>query len=690
MLTMKNKEYSNEIDMRRIIREIKTRRWLFIILFLLIFGLAVAYVARSESNYTAHSTLLIEDNSGDAQGGRGGSMLQMMRIFSTGGFTSSSVDNEMLLISTVDVALRTVKRLNLNVNCIKKKGLTNHTLFEDAPISLTLDDECADTMKKAFNVRVEITDGKADIRVYTGRFFKTTLAEKKNATLPCHISTKHADFTISANTPDLKNGTFVFGVTSYSNAAWTLYKEVDNKILDKLADGVVFTYTSPNGNKAMAVLNTMMNEYNLKRLERKRETSLTELNFITERINSLYTDLRESEKEVEKFKSESNFVNIEAEAPILLESTLSAHEDLLKESAQILYYEQVLDILENGKDGMLPAFSTPGEGGGGKSGMIGDYNEQMALLLELRRSAKPGNKALSSAEERVNEMRSSIITSFSQLLKASKQAVSQRKSIVGSMDSHLNKLPAFEREYINLSRDQLLKNELYAFLVEKRENALMKLNSQDMLGYVIDKAYLEPKPSIKKTMMVLAAGFIFGIGFPLIIILMLMKRSDKICNAYDLRKFSLEDNTIELNLADTSVNSVRSAIMTRLAKATIYITASNSDLRENMPKRLVNSFKAAGIPVAEITPPDNDCILGSEIQNQVSDCMKDSDYVFVEVPELSRIKDIAPVANAGNALCILIIAADELTRGQFARYTYGIDTEKIIVVLVSKQMYYEK
>lgn len=654
-------------------------------MFLCIFGLAVAYVARSESNYTAHSTLLIEDNSSDTQGGRGGSMMQMMRIFSTGGFTSSSVDNEMLLISTVDVSLRTVKALNLNVNCIEKKGITNHTLFENSPISLTLDNECADTMRKAFNVRVEIANGKADIRAYTGRFFKTTLAEKKNATLPCRISTKYADFTISANTPDLKDGTFVFGVTNYNYAAWKLYEDVDTKILDKLADGVVFTYTCPNSNKAMAVLNTMMNEYNLKRLERKRETALTELNFITDRINSLYSDLRESEKEVEKFKSESNFVNIEAEAPILLESTLSAHEELLKESAQILYYEQVLDILESGKDGMLPAFSTPGEGGAsGKSGMIGDYNEQMALLLELRRSAKPGNKALSLAEERVSEMRSSIITSFSQLLKASKQAVSQRKSIVGSMDSHLNKLPVFEREYINLSRDQLLKNELYAFLVEKRENALMKLNSQDMLGYVIDKAYLEPKPSMKKAMIVLAAGFILGISLPLFITLLLMRSSDKIRNAYDLRKFSLESSTVEINMAGNSVNSVRSAIMTRLANATLYITASDNDLKNALLERLVKSFKVAGIPVAEINPPDTDCILGPEIQAQISNCMGNNNYVLVTIPDIEQFKDIAPVANTKSSLCIMILAAGELNRRQFAGIISGIDTDKIIVALISK------
>ncbi|MDE5838748.1 MAG: hypothetical protein K2H39_06815, partial [Paramuribaculum sp.] len=134
---MNTKDYSNEIDLRRYIREIKAHKWLLGAIFLIIFGLAVAYIARKESEYTAHASLLIEDNS-DAQGARGaGSMMQMMRIFSTGGFSSSSVDNELLLVNTIDVATRTVKALNLNVNCVEKDGLINHTLFEDTPISLT-------------------------------------------------------------------------------------------------------------------------------------------------------------------------------------------------------------------------------------------------------------------------------------------------------------------------------------------------------------------------------------------------------------------------------------------------------------------------------------------------------------------------------------------------------------------------
>ncbi|MDE5822023.1 MAG: hypothetical protein K2H63_06020 [Paramuribaculum sp.] len=678
---MNNKDYSNEIDLRRYIRELKLHKWLLCAIFLIIFGLVVAYIARKESEYTAHAALLIEDTS-DSQGARGaGSMMQMMRIFSTGGFASSSVDNEILLVNTIDVATRTVKALNLNVNCIEKDGIFNHTLFEYAPISLTLSEECGDTLSRPFNVKVTLKNGKADIKVYRGRFFKKTYFEKKGVTLPYNVSTPLGDFTLSATGNNTETGTFVFGVTGISTAAWNLYEEVGVKILDKLADGIEFTYTTQNKNKAVAVLNTMMNEYNMKRLDRKRETSLTELNFITDRINSLYTDLKESEAKVEKFKTESNFVDIESEAPIILETSLNAHEELLKASAQILYYEQVLELLNNHSDGMLPAISTPGEDNSSdKSGMIGDYNEQMAILLELRRSAKPGNKALIAAETRINQMRSTIVNSFTQLLKAAKMAVAQRRGIVGSMDSHLRKLPAIEKEYINLSRDQLLKNELYAFLVEKRENALMKLNSQDTLGFVIDKAYVEPKPSIKKAVIILIAGLLFALAVPMLLAFGLMKRKDLINNSCDLAFLSLESHTVELK-NNGSVAQVRSAIMSLLEQGTVYI-ANLSDIK-TFGGQIFDSFTSAGIKAAEIKPDTSDMILGKDFKDELAAASRNNSHVFVPVSDAAGVANLAPAINSENTLCVIALNAGSTTRSYFAGLVSGLKPENILVVIIN-------
>ena len=65
---MESKDYSNEIDLRRVCRELKHRKWLYTAVFAIILGAAVAFVWRKEPEFTAHSTMLIENSSSEGQG----------------------------------------------------------------------------------------------------------------------------------------------------------------------------------------------------------------------------------------------------------------------------------------------------------------------------------------------------------------------------------------------------------------------------------------------------------------------------------------------------------------------------------------------------------------------------------------------------------------------------------------------
>lgn len=681
---MESKEYKNEIDLRRFRRELHRRKWLYISVGVLIFGAAIAYVARKEPEHTAHSALLIEDNSNESQG-RGGSLMQMMRVFSMGGFNSASVDNEMLLVNTYDVAMRTARTLDLNITCVQNNGITKRTMFEDSPVALTMPEGTADTLAEGYRVDVTLNGDKADIRAYKGRFFTSTLAEKKGVTLPCTVTTPLGSFTVGlTGLPAGNHRSYTFGVTGYAAAADVLMEKVRIDVTDKLADGISFEYTDRNRRKAAKVLDTMMAEYNAKRLDRKRETALTELNFITDRINRLYTDIVDTERKVEQFKSENNFVDIEAEAPILLETTLDAHEQLLKASAQMIYYEQVLDILRSSRDTMLPAVATPGSENNSQDGsMIKEYNEQMGLLLELRRSAKPGNNALAAAETRVAQMRASIISSISQLLDASKKVIASRGSMVGSMDTHLRKLPKYEREYINLSRDQLLKNELYAFLVEKRENALLKLNSEDTLGFVIDPAYLDLKPSKTKMLIILGAGLILAICVPCLIAVIMMRRKDTVDNPFDLRFAQLEERCFETFGKEERLSAVRNRILEMMAHGTIYVADTTSGSLMAAAD-LADSFTRAGYPVREIMAEGefNDEFLSSAFASRINEGKEGFNYVIL--PEPREIKDIAPAINAAGSVAVVFIESGTFGRKEFAGMISGIDTSHLIVIIVAR------
>ena len=684
-------QYGNEIDLRRYVRELRRHRWLYGAIALAILALAVGYVLRKEPVVEATAVLLIEDDN-DNQTRAGGNLLQMMRSFSTGGFGNASVDNELLVVNTYDIALRTVKALDLNVTSLYKHGVFTKTLWDDAPLRLALDAGMADTLSKSFSVSVKMhPDGTADIRAYTGRFFTSTLAEKKGVSLPCALSTPRGGFTVDLTgqgRPET-DGKYVFVIQTLSKAAETLYENVESDLVTKVADGIELIYQCNNGEKAKAVLNAIMAEYNAKRLERKRATSAIDVEFLTRRIDALYSELRENESKVEKFKSENNFVDIEAEAPILLETTLDAHEEMLKAGAQMLYYEQVLDLLHKDSDSMLPAVASVGEGGSGSSSgsnsMIGEYNEQMALLMELRRSAKPGNTALEAAEKRVAAMRVSIINSFTQLLASARKIMDTRSGVVGSMDSHLRNLPKVERDYINLSRDQLLKNELYAFLVERRENALMGLSSEKSLGFVIDPAYVSEDYAKKKPIILIALGLVFAIAVPAVLAWWRMRRDDRVCAPCDLAGAGLEASVMNLRAAEHG-NDLRKSVMSRLPNGTLYIATDGTIAAVEALKDFSESLTRAGIAVETIAPAtnDNDFWLSPEMQGRIAAAAKDNAYVIAAVPQVAKMHDLAPVIAASPSLAVIITACGHLSRKGLQDAVAGIPAGSLLAAITDR------
>lgn len=132
----------------------------------------------------------------------------MMKMFSVGGFGSSSVDNEIFLIRSHDIAVRTVKALGLTSTYIERDGLKKHLLFPNSPVKATMPQSVLDTLAFPFLIRVEISpDQHVNAKTMRGRlFWRTTFDEVKDATLPVNLDTPYGPVTLTAGDMSLLDG----------------------------------------------------------------------------------------------------------------------------------------------------------------------------------------------------------------------------------------------------------------------------------------------------------------------------------------------------------------------------------------------------------------------------------------------------------------------------------------------------
>lgn len=284
----------NILDMRRYWRSAKKLWWLYLASTLICVGAASWYVSRSLTKLPIKGEMLIGEES-FTDGGAGmmaaaknaGGISQMMKTFSVGGFGASAVDNEVLVLSSHDVMLRTVKTLGLNLVYIGKNASGDKAqLWKDTPVRADASEEYFDTLSTAYNVKVNLLpNGKANL-IATKGFFKKVIATADNVTLPTALKTPYGTLQI------LRGETFDsspyreinISVAGNQARAIALAKDINIDIMTKLSDVIELNLDYPNKMLGKAIVDGVMAEYNAKRL-RPCARNRRKLNKVLRRTN---------------------------------------------------------------------------------------------------------------------------------------------------------------------------------------------------------------------------------------------------------------------------------------------------------------------------------------------------------------------------------------------------------------------
>lgn len=512
---------NDKIDLRKYISAVK-RGWIWgLISFLIIFGLAITYSVIKMPQYDSYAMMLIEDEPSSSKSG--GAMAGLMRTFSIGGFGSSSIDNELVIVKSNAVKKSVSSRLGLNRAYVERKGLKKEFLYKNSPIIVETPNQLFDTLQSSFKIKLEIRGDKVDITASKG-ILSRTLASKKDAELPCSFETPYGVFRL-VKTEFYKSGeerTIDVMISGDDIVAAGL----DDDVLtvdyrNKKADIVELKILDVSKERGRDILNAFMSLYNEKRKGRRNETATAEVEFLDERIAQMGNQLAVAEGKVVSFKSNNNFVDIGAEASLLIHQDKKTDEEIIAMNIQRSMLKDILEQLKNPEKNysLIPMAETLGDGGA--ASVISNYNALVLRRLEMTRSAKSDNVVLKSITEQIDALRETAIENVNRTLDNLQIKYLTINKENSKYKGRLNTLPKYEQEYIDLMRDKELKNALYMFLLEKRENAMLKLNNTQELGYIFEPAYSAIKSNNKGIYFILGLGMVGGLICSLLISLFL-------------------------------------------------------------------------------------------------------------------------------------------------------------------------
>lgn len=632
-------KYNNELDFRRFIREIKRLKWVYIISVIIFTAMGIVYYFRSMPTYKAMGEVLIEDSSDNSSSMPSGGLSSAMRSFSLGGFGSSSASNEIAIMQSNKLRRRIIRNLKLNRMYIERDGLKKRMLYNDTPVFLNASPELFDTLSTSFTVHVTVDKGKVSAKATRGRIFKKTIGEVKNSAFPCILHTEYGDFTLAKNaehSPEkkLKMDIIVMGDEIVSKI---LFEELYMEITDAKTDVISISYDSPNRVKAMAVIDAVMKEYNILRMERSHSNAAQEMEYFKSRLDVVESNLIQSEAKLEEFLRDKSFVGGDVIVEQLVNDTAEKKESLIKMQAQIDYYEEVLKLLNSGNSEMIPVIDMA------ENPAINSYNEAIAKRKTLEMAATSENKSLQVLNEQIDYLRGFIKSNMELMLKQAKVNISSLKHLNDNISNKMDKLPETEREYAQLLRDQKFNSELYLFLLQKKESAELKFYSNSTLGFVIEDAYCDLKPKNTKGMMVLVLAILASILLPtcLAVLLLIVKR--KVYQPMDLKNLGLENNTRIYNGENKGLSLFRQMIINSGYKVFCVLNyCENSDIKEKISQSFGNVEKKV---LWDNNLKDNDNIMTQAFKSHLAEMADKYDFIFINIPDNDSFCAISSVLN---------------------------------------------
>ena len=481
-------------------------KW-FVASAVLFVALGFLYLKTQNKVYQVDATILLNDEKGKGRADM--AALQEMGILSGAG---ANVDNEIEVMRSKDLMLGVVNDLKLYTSIRESKGLRSVNLYKQSPVAVTVSTELLDRLRKplSFELRKE-GENKYLIKGEMG----DEEFEKTFQTFPYELSLPFGKVTLSTTTFDLDNDWSKLDITVRNpmQVASKLAKDVSFQLAQKNGSVVRLSMQNENIAEGEDILNKVVEYYNKETMMAKNETAMSTERFINDRLSLLQTELASVEKNVEGYKKSNKLTNIEAESGLFITQT----GEVDKERTEIETQLNVLNYIDefvNKKENRYRIVPNIGITDVGLLKVIDEYNKLLLVRERTLRTTSEDNPTIITMNGDINSMRASILGGIDVVKRSLTITQKEIAKKENQISGRIKEVPRQERELMEIMRQQKIKDALYMFLLEKKEENSLSMTMTVPMARLIEKPYCNGLPVAPRGMVILLASFLLGLIVP--------------------------------------------------------------------------------------------------------------------------------------------------------------------------------
>jgi tyrosine-protein kinase Etk/Wzc len=260
------------------------------------------------------------------------------------------------------------------------------------------------------------------------------------------------------------------------------------------------------------IVNRIITAYNLASIEYKNRMTENTLHFLDERLASITGELTTVEKHVAGYKSSRGLTDISSESKFYLDNVKDNDSRLNEVNIQL----QVINQIQTYVNSANATNNPPATVGISDPGLMSLIDQLIKLQLQrdkLLSNTPEENPIFVPLNRQIKSTKSAIYENIKGIKRSLLATRNQLEKYNLGFESSIKKLPGQEREYISIKRQQSIKEELYIYLLQKREEAALSSASKIVGSRTVDSAHYGAPESLNSKY-TYALAFVFGLILP--------------------------------------------------------------------------------------------------------------------------------------------------------------------------------
>lgn len=478
----------------------------------LCFGLA--YLYRTPDTYLRSAKVIIDESGQDAALRSIGTLA----VGAAGLQTGTSVANEIQALSSPDLMQSVVERLHLETSYIRKRFLKDEELYTTTPMEMRL---AGDNPQSYFSFEAEALE---DGRLVLSDFVIGPNGEEIQSSIEC---TYRDTVTTPAGKIILYPTAWLEDYSSPVRISWHSSRSVARSLVRNLSVNrsgkestvVQLSFKDNFPSRASNILSALIDIYNEEWVRTQNEAARNTSAFINERLVIIEKELGGIENDLKQYKQVNRLTNMDAISKAYIDETSEYAAKDFEVSNQLSVAQYIKDYLNNpvNENALIPA--NLGLTTGNVETQIAEYNGLILQRDRLSAGSGKNNPLIADLNNSIASLRSAILrsvdNSIATLELQAQKIQAQEKQIMARIAMNSGQ----ELQLLSIQRQQMVKESLYIFLLQKREeNELASLVNVGNTR-LIERPEGPASPIAPNKMMVLAFALLAGLGIPFAIIL---------------------------------------------------------------------------------------------------------------------------------------------------------------------------